>query len=219
MVRDWRLRFSEMLRQWTPRQEVHLESANEAFPIARVNAEGRLGIHPAKQRVKPLGPLAIGDTLQTRPEHAVARRTWKEPSRQRAIVQPGSADNDRQLATRGDVPDSHPRFTRVARSGVLLGWFSDVDEMMRDSLSLAERHLVGADVETPIHRGRIAADDLPVEAVRESNPQRALAGCSGTDNGNDPRPRHQRPVSTRANASTTSAANVRSRPICCVRVG
>src|SRR3954469_21150087 len=134
-----------MLGEWTPGQEVHLERPNEAFPIARVNAQGRLAIHPGKQCVKPLGPLAIGDSLETRPQGAVARRPWKEPSRQGAIVQPGSTDNDRQLATPGDVADGGARFTRVTSGGVLLGWLCDVDKVMRNSLPLPERHLIGAD--------------------------------------------------------------------------
>src|SRR4051794_26638281 len=57
VIRYWRLCFGEMLGQWTPRQQVHLERPNEAFPIARVNAQRRRGIYPGEQYVKPPGPL------------------------------------------------------------------------------------------------------------------------------------------------------------------
>src|SRR5436190_13704934 len=67
VIRYRRLCFGEMLRQWTTRKEVHLESANETFPIAPMNAQGRRRIHPGEQCVKPLWPLRIGDPLEARP--------------------------------------------------------------------------------------------------------------------------------------------------------
>jgi hypothetical protein len=54
---------------------------------------------------------------------------------------------------------------------------------MRDPLLLAGRHLVGADVETSIDRGRIAGDHFPAEAFRQRNPERTLSGGGGSDDG------------------------------------
>jgi arginine deiminase len=58
---------------------------------------------------------------------------------------------------------------------------------MWNPLSLRHGHLVGADVEAAIHRGRIAADDFPTVPFRERNSERALAGRRRPDDGSEER--------------------------------
>ena len=67
------------------------------------------------------------------------------------------------------------RFEDLARGRVFLGRVDNVNEMMRNTALLAQRHLVGADVEAAIHRGRIAADDFAAIPDGELQRERALA--------------------------------------------
>src|SRR6187431_584445 len=58
---------------------------------------------------------------------------------------------------------------------------------MRDAAPIGLGHLVGADVETPVDRRRIAVDDLAVEGGGKGKAERALPGCRRPENRNDDR--------------------------------
>src|SRR4051794_39973252 len=171
-----------MRRQGTAGQEIHFERTHQTLPIARMNPESRLPIDATEERVKPFGPLAIGDSLQSIAKRSVARRSGKEPARQRSIVETCSTDENRQLSARGDISNHRASFTSVARGRVLVRRIGNIDEMVRNSLLLAGWDFVCADIEPSIHGGRIAADDLALETACERNAQCALAGCGRTDN-------------------------------------
>jgi hypothetical protein len=57
---------------------------------------------------------------------------------------------------------------------------------MRNASPFVDRQLVGANVEAAIDGGRIAVDDLPVERFSERQAEGALAGCSGTEDCENP---------------------------------
>ena len=163
-------------------------------------ARPRRGSTRAQPAVQPLGPRFVRRSRSSRARSAVSRLgPGKQPADQRAVVEAGAADENRQLAARGDVADRRRRFARVARRRVLLGRIGDVDQMVRNALLLGERHLVGADVEAAIHGGRVAADDFAVEAARERDAERALAGRGRADD------RDERGTSERSGASRASA--------------
>ena len=96
---------------------------------------------------------------------ASAAGPGNRPARQRAEVEAGAADENRHAAAGVNGPDGDGGIARVARRRVDLGRLDDVDEVMRDALLRFGRHLVGADVEAAIDRGRIAVDDLAAEVV------------------------------------------------------
>ena len=100
----------------------------------------------------------------------------------------------------------------------------DVDQMVRDAAALGQRHLVGADVESAIDGGRIAADDFPAEPLRERDAERALAGGGRAEDRDERgRVREPRRASRRERAQSERPARARPAaarsPICCVRVG
>ena len=51
----------------------------------------------------------------------------------------------------------------------------DVDQVVRDAAALLDRELVGADIEAPIHRRRIAVDDLAIDSQGDFDSERAFA--------------------------------------------
>ena len=107
------------------------------------------------------------------------------------------------------------RVARVPRRRVLLGRIGDVDQVMRDAALLGERHLVGADVEAAVDRGRIAVDDLAAEAAGQRDAERALAGRGRAEDRDEPRRAHgreRRATHARTNTSTTSAASSDQQP-------
>ena len=149
------------------------------------SAEG--GSTRASQRCSRSGPrfCAIASSRARMPR--VAARPGKQSARQRPVVEAGAADENRQPAAGGDVADRRRSFAGVARRRVLLERIGDVDHVMGDALLLGGRHLVRADVETTIDGGGVAADDFPVQAARERDAERALAGRRGADDRDESR--------------------------------
>ena len=205
--------------QWPPCQDIHFERANEPLSIARLNADRRLRIDAPEQGMQPIDTPAIRDSLETRAQRFVAAGAGKESPRQRAVIKPRAADENGQPPARRDITDRRRSLARVLGGRVLLRGIGDVDEMVWDALPCGRGYLVGADIESAVDGGGVAADDLAVELPREHHAQRALAGRGGTENRHDERPRHHRPAIARTAASATSAASINSSPICWVRVG
>ena len=169
-------------------QEVHLERAHEPLQIARLDPRRRLADRRARSiRCRHVDAAPLGDRLEPRAQRRVAPGPGKQAARQRAVVEAGAADENRQPAARVDVADHRRRVARVLRRGVLVGRIDDVDQVMRDAAPLGDRHLVGADVEAAIDGGRIAVDDLAAEALGERQRQRALAGRGRPEDGDDER--------------------------------
>ncbi len=164
-----------------------------------------------------LGSPPIGDPLEPGSERVVAGRAREKASGQRSIVEARSSDEDRKTASRRDVPDGACRLACVACRGVLLERVGDVNQVMRDAATLGQRHLVGPDVESTIHGGRIAAHDFSTEPGGESDAERALAGGGGAEDCDEPRFVHC--VSARTVAMSTSKASSSASPICWVREG
>jgi hypothetical protein len=69
---------------------------------------------------------------------------------------------------------------------------------MWDASAHRERHLVGADIEAPVHGRRIAADDFAAAAQGELDGERALARCRGAQDGENRRAQTLRPENDEA---------------------
>ena len=91
-----------------------------------------------------------------------------------------------------DVAHHLCRVARELRRGVLVGRIGDVYQVMRDAAAIGRRNLVGTDVESAIHGGRITVDDLAAVAVGNGEGERALPGRGRTEN------RHERLVNGHA---------------------
>jgi hypothetical protein len=111
---------------------------------------GRLWVGSTQQAMKTLWTAAFGDAVQPGTKGFVRAGTWKQPARQRAIVETSAADENRQIPTCMDLCNDASRIPRVLRRGIHLGRIDDIDEMMRNSLTLGCWNLVRADIETPI---------------------------------------------------------------------
>ena len=164
--------------------------------------------------MQPLRPTPRGNPHQAGPQRGVASRSGKESAGERAIVESRAADEDRQPAARGDVANHRRGLARIAGGRIFLQWIGDVDEMVGDALPLGVRHLVRADVEAAVHRGRIAADDLAAEIAGQGDSKRALADGGGTEHRDQGRPRRHGAPCARANASAQSTASTMSSPSC-----
>ncbi len=131
--------------------------------------------------MQALGPTPVRDPLETRPHRFVTAWPWEEAARERPVVKPRAANEDRLLAARRDVSNGIGGVARVVRGGVLLRWIRDVHHVMTDPLLFADWDLVGADVEHAVDRGRIAGDDLAVEMPGQRDTERTLAGGGRTN--------------------------------------
>ena len=185
-----RPRLGEMRGQRPAREEVDLERANQAQPVAGLDAQRRLRIDTPHHPPQTLDSAARRDGLQPRPQRRVLAGPGKQPSRQRPIVEPGPADQNRHAAARQDVADRGGRVARVVGGAVFGGRLDDVDEMVRDAALIGDRHLVGADVEAAVDRRRIAVDDLAAKPLGERQSERALARRRRAEHGDHPIPVH-----------------------------
>jgi hypothetical protein len=61
---------------------------------------------------------------------------------------------------------------------------------MRNAELIFTGYFVGADVESTVYRGRVAVDDLAVEAAGQRERQRTLPARGWSEYGNDDRFRH-----------------------------
>jgi len=146
---------------------------------------------PEPELVQEWRAAPVRNLLEAPAQRVVASRSWEESSRQRTVVEACTANDNRQAAARLNVSDDLRRVARVLRRCVHLGGFGNVDQVMGNGASIGISHLVGADVEPAIDRGRVAVDNLALERFGERKRQGALPGCRRTEDGDDDRLRHR----------------------------
>jgi hypothetical protein len=184
-VRKRRSGVHEMRGQRPTCEKEHFQSPDDPFLIARLDARRGCRIDPLQQAMKRGDAAALGDPFQPRAQGRVAPGPGKQPSRERSEVETRSTDDEGQVALAVNLADDCGRVLRVLGGGVFGRRFDDVDEMMRNPSPIADRYLVGADVEAPIDRGRVAIDDLAGVLLSQRERQRALAGRRRPENRND----------------------------------
>src|SRR5947207_3118851 len=89
----------------------------------------------------------VRNRLEPPPHSSIAARTWEKSAGQRAIVEPRTADENREASARVDLADRCRRIARVLCGSVFGRRIHDVEEMMRDASAIYERHFIGPDVE------------------------------------------------------------------------
>jgi hypothetical protein len=137
--------------------------------------------------VQELHSTACRDSLKARAHCRVGARSREQTPSQSPIVETGATDEDRPSAPGINVVDGSHRVADVLCRRVLLERLDDVDDVMRDTSPLSDRHLVGADVEATVDGGGIAADDFAAACQRDVDPKRALAGSGRPKDGEDRR--------------------------------
>ena len=94
---------------------------------------------------------------------------------QRAVVEAGPADDDRQPPARDNVRDRGARDGGPARRVKRFVRADEVQRVVGHAAPLFDRRLGRADVHADVDLRRIAGDDLAAGALREGEAQRALA--------------------------------------------
>ena len=126
--------------------------------------------------------FGVGDfrfELGTDGEILGRKREWIDD---RLQVQAGAADEQRALAARLDVGNRVARRDLEARHRPVFRRVGDVDQVVRDRGSLADRGLGRPDVEPAVDLHRVDRDDLDVaERVRRGEREVGLAGSGGAD--------------------------------------
>jgi hypothetical protein len=164
-----------VVRERLPREEIDFESAHHPLAISKKDALSRFGIDTAEHAVEKLDPPARRNLLETLAQSRVCAGPRKKPARERAIVKPRPAHQNRPAPARVNVLDGRDGIVRVSRRGVLFGRLDDVDQVMGNPSLLRPRDFVGSDVEPAVDGRGIAADDLAAVPRRELDAEGALA--------------------------------------------
>ena len=82
---------------------------------------------------------------------------------QRTQIETGAADQQRHATAALDLLDLLRRFAGPFAGSVIDVWRDEVDQVMRDTLALVERHFGGSDLNFLIDLDRVAVDDFAVE--------------------------------------------------------
>ena len=149
---DRRFRLAEMGCQRFAREDVHLESAYDAFQVARLDPGRRAGVHACEHPVQALDAAALCHTLEARAQIRIATRSGEQTARQSAVIQPRAAHHDWQPPAPMNVADDRSRVTRVLRGRVLVGRIRDIDQVMRNAAAVRRLEFVSADIEPAVDR-------------------------------------------------------------------
>jgi hypothetical protein len=168
-------------------QVEHFEGPNDPLQVARLDSTRRLAIHAGEHAVQERDAAPLGDICQSLPERRIAARPREQPPRERAVIETGAAHDERQPATRVHLSNHARGIPGVLGRRVFGCGIDDVDQVMRDTAPIAGGDLVGADVEAPVHRGRVAVDDLTSTRGGQRQRQRALPRSRRPENRDDER--------------------------------
>ena len=119
--------------------------------------------------------LAVGLVLERSTERGVGPRSGEQTPKQRLEVERGPPDKKGTLAARLDLGDCRQGPVSVLGDAGRFPGVEHVDQVMRNSSTLRQRRLGGADVHPAVERHRIEGDDLGPEPARQRNANRRLA--------------------------------------------
>src|SRR5262249_44320021 len=107
---------------------------------------------------------------------------WERPFvEQRLDVHHRSADDDRDRAAAGDRLDIAGRGLLIARDGRRLGYFENVELVVRDAATLGYRQLRSADVHAAVELHGVGVHDLTADVFGDGQRERGLAGAGWAD--------------------------------------
>src|ERR1041385_3969756 len=135
--------------------------------------------------MKSLWPVSLADFCQPRAQLFIRRRAGKKGLAQGAKIEASAADEN-CCATTGFYLGN----LIIGRANPISGSKRDgrrnkIDQMMRNSAALFQRHFSGRNLNFPIDLNGIAVDDFAVEAQRDLNSKFAFPGSSGANNCDD----------------------------------
>ena len=108
-----------------------------------------------------------GTLTQALAEIFGALRAGKQTLQQSPQVQSGAADNNRQTPAKVDFFEHFARQAGIFAGSHVLGWFDDIQQVVRNKPALGSTRLCRTDIELTHHGERVAIDDLTAEFLRE----------------------------------------------------
>lgn len=164
-----------MFSQRPAGEEVHLQSPDQAHPIAGLNPASRFGIDAPNHPVKKPNAAPVGHPLEPAPALRISAGAWKQSARQSPVIEAGPSHNNWPSRAMSNVTDRGSRFASVAGSRVVFGRIGHVDQVMRNAALLVDRDFVGADVEATVNSRRVATDNLAPVLLSQIKRQGALS--------------------------------------------
>ncbi len=173
-----RRRFASSLqrRQRLAGHAEHFERPLDALRVGCLDARSSRGIDPREIVVKR-GPAAQASFLvDLRTHDRIGAGKGREAFGERLEVQHRAAGDDRHATAPTDAVDGLACVVREPRSGIRRRGIDEVEQMMRPTGPCRGIRLRRADVHAAIDLRGIHGHDLAVEAFRELERERALAG-------------------------------------------
>ncbi len=119
VVGQRRSRRREMLGQGTAGHDPNLERADQPLHIRNLDTLGGSGIDLCQPAMQAFRATPRRGALEPAPQRLVAPRPLEHAARQRAVIKPRPADENRQLPARGDGANHRRRLARVPGGRVL----------------------------------------------------------------------------------------------------
>lgn len=133
------------------------------------------------QKFVQMRSAAAGENrFETATKFKIALRSLEETSEERAQIETCSASEDWNSIPRGDLFDARPGESREISCGEILCGLGDIDQMMRDPLTLTLGQFRRANPEPAIDLHRIAVDDFTVKFAGQREPKRTFPRGRGT---------------------------------------
>ncbi len=163
------------------------EGPDHANQVVGADARCRGRVDRCQPRVQRRSAGALGLRLQARPQGRVAPRGLHHSVKQRAEVQAGAADDERQPPARGDLADRPVGERCPAHRVHPLPWLRQVEQVVRHGRAFLCRGLRRADVEPAIDLLGIRRDDLGPDprGHLDREPRLARGGGAGEDGDGD----------------------------------
>ncbi len=120
----------------------------------------RLTIESPQQTMQVSGAPLSRPRPQPLAQFVGPLRSRKQPFQQCAQIETGPANHDRKMSAPCNLSHRSPRLPRILTRSEPLTGLGDIDQVMRNASAIFTRRLGGADLEVPIHRNRIATDNL-----------------------------------------------------------
>ena len=142
-----------------------------------VDRRGRLGVKRCEPPVHLLFSELLRLLCQPGADRVVRRLVEKaDPLKEGGDVKPGTAGDNRQRVSAGNLSDRLARQFNKLRHAEPLRRVTDINEVVRCSALFLCCRLRSADVETAVDLHRISREDLPTKSAGEMNREIGLAG-------------------------------------------
>ena len=164
---------------------VNFQRASDSLPIMRMNSQCRSWIDPLETVVKRVYAMFVYFRFKGFSDLRISPGPNKQPLGEGFDVEPGTAANNYVLAASGYVAYAlGSQISKHRRIELLVG-INDIDEMMRDLLSLFPRRFRRANIHMTVDLLRIGANNLRLNLCREIDDDIGFADGGGTKNNDE----------------------------------